>query len=994
MATSHERIDILINLVMGTGAARAMSGLVKGLSEGTLAATTLSRSLSVLGRAFGVVGRQIATAIGFYVKFRIFSVIYRGVNLLTDAIPDLINRGEAWASTLLRIQDVTGMAAEETGKLAGVARLLGIDAEKLGRDLSYLGRNVIENEQHFRDFGIRVRDADGVLKSSFDIFTAVRRAVSEYGRSFMSTAAAQRIFSEGGRDLLRLLQLTDPQWQALVKQARQAGLVMTEAGLRAARAWERTKDHIDAVVTGLGAQILGGVAPALSALVNGIAGAIKANMDQIVEFVSRIVVTIAGFVAGLFGIEIKWRAISSAVLDAANATQRARGANIDYSKSADQAERSERRQTNAIERRIEAIDDQLKRLDRVEDRRQARREYQGLLRDISDARKDLSALRNEHLFFTGMSLVEGELARQAHAADIIEGEERLAEAKKALREWERDQELAAERNRLTDLRDNLQERLSELASATTRAVDTMTKGLQRFPQAVKGIKGAVLELSDDLKELFGGAAQHGKNFQGFLLDVVRVMQGILDIVRSVAEFFNIIPTQREANRAKAQGMYGGVEGMDEPPRLRRQEAVAKVQGMYGGVVGQPRNRSLLKDIQDTLFPPGIPMGPRSSGPHLPQGRFNDTARMMAGGREARKEYVQGLYGGVLGRPLAKETLTSGDSFFGGGSASGGGGGRTQGWRARTDPMEQEKALRKFFGRSSDFHKGQREQNAELGSIIGNTDPLTSGELGTKVGKWSAGRIDVENPRIGEVERWRVGPIGVDSPKYQDIGMMRGWFVAPIGVQHGKFGEIGDVNRWNVSPIGVQHGRFDRIGRVDEWGAGTIGTNVHNRVGAAIEQWGVGRDIGTVVGDWQVPGRLPTRTDIEASSVNNLPTRVIGWATRAEANVDVTSMSTDAARTFAGQFAAIFGPLRHAMGGSVAAKTPIIVGEEGPEIYTPQAGGTIYSNPETRRFLGRGTSGGTGVGGAMAITLQLDPAATRSLLEGRAVNTSTRAGRGV
>jgi hypothetical protein len=971
------KIDVIVSLVPGGQGATRVLGMINRVTHAT----------QILGKAMHQVGR----AISFYVTFRIFSAIYRAVDQLTNAIPDLIHRGEEWAATLLRIQETTGMAAEQTGKLAGVARLVGVDTQHLGRDLAYLGRNVIENEEAFAKFGVRVRDADGALKSSYDIFQDVRRAISSYGRSFLSTAAAQRIFSEGGRDLLRLLQLTDPQWQRLARQARQAGLVMSEAGLAAARAWERTRFHIDSVITGLGSQILGGVAPALSALVNGIANAIQKNMDSIVDFVSRIVVTLAGFVSGLFGIEIRWKAINSAIIDATRSMSAGRGANVDYGKSADRAAKSNDRQRNSIERQVDAIDRQIAKLDRVEDRRRARREYAELQRDISDARKDLSALRNEHLFFTGMSLVEGELARQAHAADIIEGEKRLNDAKKALREFERDQELADERNRLERLRDNLQERLADLAEGATRAVDTITRGFQKFPQAIRSLRGPILEMGEGLKEAFGEGEQHGRNLVRILQSVQQVLQGLVDIIVSIGKAIGVIPKNpEELANERHRGELGARRGAEldrwrpwtpEGSQLSDKSGTTWWTDRTGKRHRSPRPLGVTPNVLGmpvSEVPPERLRAMRVPRDLSPEG--------IARSRGLQNERYQGELAARRGAELVR--------WGGGGSASGSAGGGT-GWQARPDPMQHEKALRKFFGRSSEFHKGQREQNAELGSLVGNTDPLTSGELGTKTKKWEAGTLGVENPRIGQVDRWSVGPIGVDSPKYQDIGNVKGWFVAPIGVQHGKFAEIGDVNRWGAGTIGVQHGRFDRIGRVDSWEAGTLGTNVQNRVGAAIEQWGVGRDIGTAIGDWQVPGRLPTRTDIEASSVNNLPTRVVGWATRAEANVDVASMSTDAARTMAGQFSAIFGPLRHAMGGPAVARHPIIVGEEGPEIFTPHASGTIYSNPETRRFLGgNGTSGGTSVGAPMSVTIQLDPVATRSLLEGRAVNTSTRAGRGV
>ena len=134
-------------------------------------------------------------------------------------------------------------------------------------------------------------------------------------------------------------------------------------------------------------------------------------------------------------------------------------------------------------------------------------------------------------------------------------------------------------------------------------------------------------------------------------------------------------------------------------------------------------------------------------------------------------------------------------------------------------------------------------------------------------------------------------------------------------------------------------------------------------------------------------------------VVNIPMKVAAWSARATADTTDTTVNWAYASmdAFARQIAGKLGG--RAMGGPVRALTPYIVGENGPEVFTPESAGTVYSNAESRRLRSSGGDGGPATTTVVAsapsrITIQLDPHTTRLLLSGRAVNSSTRAGVGV
>jgi hypothetical protein len=1022
---SAERIDIVLNLVWKDQ--QKLASVLSSLDRITHATSLLKSGLHGLTSGFRALGHQLVRAASFYITFRIFSAIYRAVDALTNAIPDLIRRGEEWAAVLDDIQDATGMTAEQTSKLAGVAKIVGINVEGLGRQFSLFSRAIIENEENVAKYGIRVRDANGDLRSSWEIFQSVRNAVSTYGKQLLSTSAVQTAFGRSGYQMLDLLQLSQSQFHRLAMEAKRAGLWMTQAGIDGAEAWQRTRNQLDATITGLGSQILGGVAPVLSALVASIAGAIQKNMKQIVDFVSSVVVWIAGAISGFFGLEFKWKTVNAAMVDSVTGMSDATRAQKMLGRATEDTADATDRQTNAIERQIKAIDRQLDKLDRAEDRRRARREHKDLLNDINDAKRELSALRNETIYFGGMSAVEAELARQAQAADIIDAEKALADAKDALRVWEREQETQNERERLQNLRDALQERLSAMQDAVKKAVGTMKRGFQALPRIVDDVGDSVLKLSDKLKGVFSEGMGQGGNFakllrsiQTGLQELQGFLQGLQGVLQTIQSFFQktldpILRGLEPILRKIAEIL--GIDLNPQPGRVGARSDLGLV--LEAKPQRKPVTQQVTDDIVDALRAParGLGLWRDETAARAERNVAEARARQEAQRRENERQAADAwrLRRSEMGMPLADtrpgrggdprdfgydptrgtpRSMSPGrfNSLFGGGGggASGGaGGGNLRAGASGIGGLviEQEKIMRRYFGRNSEHAKNQREGNAELGSVVGNTDPLVSGEVGTRVNRWQAGEL------------------GVGNSKFGDIGQVRGWSAGELGVGNAKFGDIGRVNAWGAGELGTRVNNT-----VGTTVGNTVAATIGNKVNTALNEWGVGRiptttDIprtvdtnaigrtSVAIDGFGLGGRLPTRTAVEQVDIGSMPTRMVGWATRAEANVNMTEIQPSAAEVFARSIAGRLGG--RAMGGPVLGRIPVMVGERGPEVFVPDASGTVYNAGDTRKLMSSSAYTSPRMsGGPMNISIQLDPYTTRLLLSGRAANTSTRAGVGV
>ncbi len=413
-ATSH------VSVVFG-----AINNLSRPMEQIAGSTKRLEKSFTRLSGAF-------QNAFQFYVRFRIFGLINRAIGALENTIPNLIRRGQEWAQTVDEIADSTGLAAERASILTGVIKVMGGDTAGLTKALGALAQQVVNHGDVLKRYGIETRGANGELLDTWTILKNVRNALADAGSGFIKTAAARDLLSRGGQTLLDFLSLTDKQFRLLMKDARESGIIMSEAGLLAADQWGRTQRRLEGTIDGIANQIVQGVQPLLTSLVDGITNYLRTNMTQIVGFVVEVVATVAHFLAALFDIDLGATTFAQEVDDAADKNdKRTKGLSKAAERLADQV-KFEDALTASLGRQIAAIDRQLVAMANVGRAEDARREQARLLREITDARKELADLRGRSVFAAGMSAAEAELARQAHGADIIAGQPAIADAEERL----------------------------------------------------------------------------------------------------------------------------------------------------------------------------------------------------------------------------------------------------------------------------------------------------------------------------------------------------------------------------------------------------------------------------------------------------------------------------------------------------------------------------------------------------------------------------------
>lgn len=484
-----------------------------------------------LANTFDSFRGRLNNAFQYHVIYRSLNLIERGLWRVANAFPDLVQRGADWARTVDEVADATGLSARRASELAAIQDIVGDGTDNLSRAFIVFARNAVSNSEAFARMGVATRDANGRMLDAYTIFQNARERISATGGSLLATAAAQKVFGRGAHDLIDLLSLTNEQWRIYASEARRSGLILTEAGLHAAEQWQRTQKMLDHAFTGIGAQVLQAVAPALISLSNGVTTAIQQNLANITRFAVQVVNFLAGLVGGFLGIDFGAATVADEVERAGNAAEKAgrkqRGLtaeNIAGTKAAKGAASGQDAYSKSLQRSIDAIDRQLRALERTDRRDESRRTQRDLLADIAQARKELADVRSESIFAAGMSEAEAELARQAQARDVVQAQDRVRDAERRLRDERRDQERQDQRDRLQQRRDDLQRTLAAHRQAASRIGQTAAGIGKSFSAGFKPVKDlgekGLPKLTSELKGVASEARKAGQAIADGIQDAI------------------------------------------------------------------------------------------------------------------------------------------------------------------------------------------------------------------------------------------------------------------------------------------------------------------------------------------------------------------------------------------------------------------------------------------------------------------------------------------
>ena len=775
---------------------------------------SIDKATQALSKTVTSAGSRIRAAFEFHVVGQAINEVERGIHDLATAIPDLIGRGQEWATTVEQISTVSGLSAQGASKLAGAQQLLTGSTQGVDTAMAMFSKNLQNQPKYLAALGISMKQVQGLNMDQ--TFALVRDRLSQVGSASQQASIAAGLFGRGWKTMGLILKETPGQFDAVIAKAQESGVVLTQAGLEAALAFRQAQNAIGLAITGIGSQVFGALSPVLTSLVNGISQAIRDNMSNIVSFVVSTVNTVAGLISGLTGISLS--VISPEPKDVLTFSAWKKTLE-QVTPASQQAATATKAHTSAIDGQIKAIDRQIAALNKANTLQQEREQQAQLVKDLTTARAQLSDLRGKTILAAGMTFAEAELARQKQAADIVAGEKSVSDARRAIRDNERQRAIQARQQELQDRRDALQAGLQAQQTAAAKqvaiAANTTSNLRAQWRAYVNSTKKANADLSHGisatLQQTARDAQRFGRQIAGTISDLFlgtpgpgvidgpkgqetlrpgARQGGLIAALQNVGDFLgklvNLLPGNTTAVAALGAailgskvlgGLPGGGGGVGFLPGPAAAAAIASLGFSLAVKSFVPRTPGYDRMSAQLNGRPGGVAG----------GFFGDTTAQLAG-------WISSLIGtppaghGYYNRNTGSTTMPSQGGngtnpwtllqrLSGGGWNPGGSWGTQFGGSGQTSWLRQLGAFPAGAGQTSgfgDLHSGQNliwerylgdgSPLAQIGQDTSDNTQFTSDNTSTipggiSIGDWLAGALGVSDPNAGKVNDWNAGNLG-------------------------------------------------------------------------------------------------------------------------------------------------------------------------------------------------------------------------------------------
>lgn len=220
----------------------------------------------------------------------------------------LANRTSDAAEQLLNLSQKTGVSVEELQRLNYVAEQSNVGTDALATSFRFLNRSIAdasstmdgEAAEAFAGLGINVKDANGQLKSTSDIFFELSDAFSKSEDGPNKVTTAVKLLGRAGSELIPILNQGSTAIQKQGDRFARFGNLMSKDRLKAIADFnDRVKD-IQVAFAGLGSIVAEAVIPVLQPLTERFAQFVASNKELIQTNVSQFIGTITEGMAKLW----------------------------------------------------------------------------------------------------------------------------------------------------------------------------------------------------------------------------------------------------------------------------------------------------------------------------------------------------------------------------------------------------------------------------------------------------------------------------------------------------------------------------------------------------------------------------------------------------------------------------------------------------------------------------------------------------------------------
>jgi hypothetical protein len=184
-----------------------------------------------------------------------------------NGIKNAADRAENFANSAQKI----GSSVEFISSLSYAAKLANVEFDSLEKGMIKFSRAIDEASSNaksglafdFQRIGINLRDTNGQLKPTSDLFLEIADRISSYGDGARKAAVAQAIFGKSGADLIPLLNLGAQGIKELQSQADALGITFSGSAGDAANSFNDQLDILSMAADGFMNRLMSGLVPSL-----------------------------------------------------------------------------------------------------------------------------------------------------------------------------------------------------------------------------------------------------------------------------------------------------------------------------------------------------------------------------------------------------------------------------------------------------------------------------------------------------------------------------------------------------------------------------------------------------------------------------------------------------------------------------------------------------------------------------------------------------------
>jgi phage-related protein len=241
---------------------------------------------------------------------------------VADALKDAVAGSAEYADEVMTLSTQTGLTTDEIQVMKYQSELLDVSVDTLTGAMSRNIRSMSSNADTYKQLGINVKDSNGNLRDSTEVFYESIEALGGVSNETERDAIAMELFGKSAQDLNPLIKSDKETLEKLKDEAYNTGYVMDDLSLQKMGTMDDSFQRFQNTVTSLKNNFISQFAPSISQVTDTLSGMMNGSISaedgvkQIAEVVKSLAKEISNSLPAILDTGIKiLKAILQGIVD-------------------------------------------------------------------------------------------------------------------------------------------------------------------------------------------------------------------------------------------------------------------------------------------------------------------------------------------------------------------------------------------------------------------------------------------------------------------------------------------------------------------------------------------------------------------------------------------------------------------------------------------------------------------------------------------------------